>query len=102
MTIFNDVILERRRQDEKWGVQNHHPLIWANVLGEEAGEFTKAAMHYTFGGPDSEGLRAEAVQVAAVAIAIIETCDRNLWYSDESLERKPSEVEFMENFNNVA
>lgn len=82
-----DIARERLRQDEKWGQQNHHPILWAAVLQEEAGEFTKAALHYTFGGADAAGLRAEAVQVAAVAKAIIECCDRNGWYEGDPDER---------------
>ena len=71
-----EVHRERLRQDAKWGEQNHDPIVWSAILGEESGEFTKSALHFTFGGNEAAGLRAEAVQVAAVAKAIVECCDR--------------------------
>ena len=32
------ILAERARQDVKWGVQDHHPAVWALILGEEVGE----------------------------------------------------------------
>lgn len=72
----DDILAERVQQDEKWGVQDHDPILWTAILTEEVGEFAKAAMHATFGGPDADKMREEAVQVAAVALAIIECLDR--------------------------
>lgn len=70
---------ERRRQDEKWGEQNHDPFVWLGVLSEEVGEFAQAALHARFGGPADIGLVNEAIQVAAVALAIVECAERNDW-----------------------
>lgn len=72
-----DTIKEREWQDARWGVQNHDPITWSAILTEECGEFAQAALHHKFGGHAAVSLRKEAVQVAAVAVAIIECLDRN-------------------------
>ena len=78
------VINERNRQDEKWGVQNHAPEWWLAILGEEFGELAQAILETHFNnGPENrkkggiENIRKEAVQCAAVALAIVECIDRN-------------------------
>ena len=68
---------ERDRQDAKWGVQFHNLTEWATILGEELGEFCQEALRDHFGDRKSPNLRAEAVQVAAVALAIIEAIDEH-------------------------
>lgn len=73
------VSMERLRQDQKWGEQNHHPDLWASILVEEVGEFAKASLDARFNGGDPREIRKELVQVAAVAIAMLECCDRNKW-----------------------
>ena len=70
------VLRERKRQNEKWGVQNHDPVTWSAILSEECGEFAEAALHVKFGGPAAIGLRDEAIHCAAVAVQIIECIDR--------------------------
>ena len=72
-----DVLAERAKQDGKWGVQNHDPITWLAILTEEVGEFAQAALHHRFGGPASAGMREEAVQCAAVALAIVQCLDRH-------------------------
>lgn len=69
--VIIEVIKERNRQDEKWGVQYHRPLYWIGILGEEYGEACKEAIEF-----NTSKFRAELVQVAAVAIAAIEDLDR--------------------------
>lgn len=51
---------ERRRQDQKWGEQNHPDHIWALILGEEYGELQKAILELEFcpPGPVKEALEA--------------------------------------------
>jgi hypothetical protein len=94
--IFTDIHRERIRQDEKWGEQNHpmvrlgHDYIfqnhrnnirntnarllreggiaWSNILMEEVYE--------AFAETDPKKQREELVQVAAVAVEIIECLDR--------------------------
>lgn len=70
------VSLERDKQDRKWGEQNHTPDYWVGILGEEFGEFARAVIER-----DLIAAKNEAVQVAAVAIAILECSDRNDWPS---------------------
>ena len=77
-----DVLAERERQDAKWGEQNHDPFTWGAILTEEVGEWQKEALGLRFGPSPSDGaarLREEAVQVAAVALAIVECIDRATW-----------------------
>lgn len=93
---IRDVIIERKRQDLKWGQQNHrhgmHPtghtelaerkakdifaaaqtignLSWKFILEEEIAELFNSA--------HIEDIRNEAIQVAAVAVALVESLDRN-------------------------
>lgn len=78
--VADEVLLERQRQDEKWGEQNHHPMEWLTILGEEVGEANKAALEAHFKGYGAQGdwsnYRAELIQVAAVAVAMVECLDR--------------------------
>lgn len=71
------VLEERRAQDAKWGEQNHDGFIWLAVLSEEVGELAQAILHTKFGGKAASQVQAEAIQVAAVALAIVECLMRN-------------------------
>jgi len=71
--VLQEVAKERERQDAKWGVQRHNPLTWLAILGEEVGEVNKAALEKIFSGKGLEEYRAELIQVAAVAVAAIES-----------------------------
>ena len=62
--VVNEIRQERRRQRIKWGPQTHSDLYWLAILSEEVGEAAKAALE-----EESGDLRAELVQVAAVACA---------------------------------
>lgn len=77
------VIAERQRQIEKWGADSdNHPFEWMSILGEEYGELCEAVNETCFrngthperGGP--QRIVEEAVQVAAVAVAIAESAMR--------------------------
>lgn len=78
-----EVLAERERQDAKWGEQNHHAFAWLGVLVEEVGEFAQAALKATFSGGNPTRIREareELIQVAAVALAMLEAFDRNaMW-----------------------
>lgn len=103
--VLDDVAAERRRQDARWGQQNYPDgtgprriepcggfpitngaladsarlhcqrmasattLTWVDIFREEAREVHAAE-------PDSDELRAELIQVAAVAVAWVEAIDR--------------------------
>lgn len=74
LEVLYEVGRERRRQDEKWGEQNHDDLFWLGILGEEFGEVSKAIIE---GGPFGPTLlRNELIQVAAVAVSWVEAIDR--------------------------
>lgn len=80
---IQSVMSERQRQDAKWGEQNHEPQFWVGILGEEFGELCQAINETVFNNGPTEkekggyaNMRAEAVQVAAVAVSFIEYLDR--------------------------
>lgn len=82
--VMDEVRAERASQDAKWGEQNHEPYQWLSILMEEVGEAAQAAndsrdMRKTLAEQayKQEQYRAELIQVAAVAIAMIESLDRN-------------------------
>jgi NTP pyrophosphatase (non-canonical NTP hydrolase) len=70
--FLNLILDERKRQDEKWGVQDHTPFKWVAILAEEFGEVAKAAYEKK---PDE--YLTEIVQVAAVSMAMYESYERN-------------------------
>jgi NTP pyrophosphatase (non-canonical NTP hydrolase) len=74
--VLLDVAGERDFQDRKWGPQDHTPLEWLSILGEEYGEACQAANKAYWGGKPWAAYRAELVQVAAVAVAMIENLDQ--------------------------
>lgn len=76
---WGEILKERARQDEKWGEQNHSPIEWCVILGEEVGEVNKAALekHFSYEGATLESYREELIQTAAVALAALESLERN-------------------------
>lgn len=76
---IKDITAERERQEEKWGQQDNDPFTYLTVLSEEVGELAQAALHARFGGKAADGLYTEAVHTAAVAMAIVECLNRDLW-----------------------
>ena len=75
--VISDVLAERKRQDEKWGGPTHDDAHtaqeWCCILAEHAGHFSGL----TLGGANLAQMRAEAVQIAAITLAIVESIDRN-------------------------
>jgi hypothetical protein len=96
-SILSQIAAERKRQDAKWGIQNHPMLdseltpeeavaiaeeararcqkaaadgtiAWSHILVEEVAE--------TFAETEPARQREELIQVAAVALAMIECIDR--------------------------
>lgn len=78
------VLEERKAQDVKWSEQNHDALAWLAILVEEVGEFSKAILEEQWIARPPTDVRKEAVQVAAVALAIVECCDRNNWVREDA------------------
>lgn len=80
---LESVAKERDRQDAKWGEQNHPLEWWLAILMEEVGELSEALLETHFdNGTDARerggiaNIRKEAVQSAAVLVAMIECIDR--------------------------
>ncbi len=92
--VLQEVQKERERQDAKWGEQNHEAGRWLAILAEEFGELAKEVVEIEFCSEREPcqcaliEMRAEAIQVAAVAVAMIECCDRNGWIEPPPLEIK--------------
>ena len=73
---------ERRKQDEKWGEQNHPLNIWLMILMEEVGEFSKEILELNFAIEPAQQeadlierrdrVKNELIQVAAVSQAMLE------------------------------
>ncbi len=78
---------ERAAQRAKWGEQRHDPMTWLAILGEEVGEANQAALHDMFGGFAAGTLRKELVQVAAVAVQMIEHLDAGTLCGKTIIER---------------
>jgi len=75
--VLREVALERARQEQLWGRQDHAPVHWLKILGEEYGEACEAAPWSMEGGPEPvTAYRTELIQVAAVAVAAVEALDR--------------------------
>jgi len=73
---------ERVNQVNKWGVQNHSPIEWCAILMEECGEVSKEALEFHFKkyykqNGQLERYEKELIQVAAVALAMLESLGRN-------------------------
>jgi hypothetical protein len=79
--IFEKILNERKRQDKKWGKQNHHPLSWLAILTEEIGEANKEIVEYIYSNEiDKFRLQyyeIELIHSAAVIIAAINSLRRN-------------------------
>jgi NTP pyrophosphatase (non-canonical NTP hydrolase) len=85
--VLTGIINERKRQDAKWGIQNHDPFKWLTILTEEVGEAAKAILE----GDLIEYIK-EMKQVAAVAVAALECIGRNPPDSIESLTKYQLEL----------
>lgn len=70
------IISERDRQDAKWGFPQENTYCeWASILAEETGELAQELNELNFGRGDIDRMATEAIQVAAVALAILEQQD---------------------------
>jgi len=77
-----EITEERENQVKKWGVQNHSPIEWLAILMEEVGEVSREALEYHFhkfyqDTGQLERYEKELIQVAAVALAMLESLSRN-------------------------
>lgn len=72
---------ERKKQDLKWGEQNHDPANYFIILAEEHGEVAKEVVEYTFAQNKRPSMAEfnlveELIQEAAVAVAMVESIIR--------------------------
>lgn len=86
-SAVEDILRERAGQDAKFGEQNHSFADWLIILTEEIGEACQDAQELrscvrsdSFPSALGKNFRKELVQVAAVAMAILECGDRNNWF----------------------
>lgn len=89
--VLQEIREERMRQNNKFGDQSHNPIEWIAILTEEVGEAAKEAVDHHFKYPVNKGdnppnifdqkmrlrdYRKELIQVAAVAVQMVEDLDR--------------------------
>lgn len=76
--VFVDVLNEREMQERKFGPQNGRTIdFWLLTIMEELGECANEAQQLHHGKPRIAELRAELVQVAALAVRLIGKIDRD-------------------------
>ena len=75
-SVIQEIIEERKKQDEKWGEQDHDLCKWVSILAEEVGEVAAESLDRLPEGVPYGPYREELIHVAAVAIAAIESYDR--------------------------
>lgn len=73
---LHSVLIERAKQNEKWGEQNHEDLFWLAILGEEFGETAQAILHTQTGERNAGKTRKELVHTVAVGLQWLECMDR--------------------------
>lgn len=67
--ILQEIRNERDRQDVKWGSRRQLPQeVWLTILVEEVGEVAESILKR-----DNDNYPVELVQVAAVAVAALES-----------------------------
>lgn len=83
--IYNEIHVERVRQDDQWGESNHAPDVWALILAKHSGRFAAdaldliAAPGYEDQAPIVAEARQRAIKVAAICVAFVECLERGKW-----------------------
>ena len=73
---IQSLVQERKRQDSKWGIQNHEPHKWNTILMEEVGEVAKSTFELSHTDDAVDHLIEELIQTGAVVIAYIDYLKR--------------------------
>ena len=81
MAACLEIMHERDRQDDKWGTPEERaktttPFEMCTILGEEFGEMCQAFLEH-----QGENTRKELIQIAAVAVAMIQMGDAGGWWA---------------------
>ena len=72
--IYKMIDEERDRQDKKFGDRSDLPrFVWSTILTEENGEVAKACLDIVSEKSTLDELQTELIQVAAVAVAWLES-----------------------------
>jgi hypothetical protein len=74
LNVLAEVSEERGNQDRRWGQQNHPRHRFNSILCEEYLEAVRE-----INDDNQKQARAELIQVAAVAVAMVEAMDRGNW-----------------------
>ncbi len=74
--IVNDIFQERKRQDAKWGEQNHDDERWLAILTEEVGELAQEVLHDEFRGKAAGKAQTELRHFVAVGAQWLEHFER--------------------------
>ena len=70
--VLRQIVLERKRQDAKWGGPQNEPMTWVALLTEELGEVARANLDKS---PTAD-LETELVHLAATAVSWLEQIRR--------------------------
>lgn len=73
--VLDEIFDERKRQDQKWGIQKHGAYKWLAIIMEELGEASEAALEADACNLSPEEYENELLQTAASCVAAIE-CSR--------------------------
>ncbi len=71
MTVIDEVFGALRKAEAKHPGWPMDPIHAAAIVGEEAGELTRAALQYHYEGVDSDPMLQEAAETAAMAIRFL-------------------------------
>ena len=78
--LIDDIIDERQRSINKFGLQNRTPIEWMAILMEEVGEASQVAVNISLLGLNKStwlDFELEMIQVATVALNALECLHRN-------------------------
>jgi len=84
-SIIEEILSERKRQDLVFGEQNHDPVRWISILAEEVGSAAKKANNMRSANDERinelhlHKYETEVIQIAAVALAMLECLERGKW-----------------------
>lgn len=85
-----EALLERERQDETFGEQNHDPAYWTVILTEQTGQVAQAICDMRWGGGDRYKVKHQVTQVVAVGLAMMECLERGT-FADDITTAKPTD-----------
>ncbi len=70
--LFDMVIIESKRQIQKWGIQNRSPFEWLAYVTEEIGEVSCTISEWYYRGGLQENVVKESIQAATLCLKIAE------------------------------